>query len=103
MAFASAPRRSACSTSSHRCTLTKDLQNAAAAEAVWQILENWQRSNCLRDWAQFAASTGDLDLLKWCEPKMLDDEWWTSVINMAVASVQINIAKYLADKLQRTR
>lgn len=85
-------------TSSHRCTLTKDLQNAAAAEAVWQILENWQRSNCLRDWAQFAASTGDLDLLKWCEPKMLDDEWWTSVINMAVASVQINIAKYLADK-----
>lgn len=85
-------------TSSHRCTLTKDLKSAEAAEAVWAILENWQRGNCLRDWSQFAASTGDLDLLKWCEPKMLDDEWWTQVINMAVASVQLSVAKYLADK-----
>jgi hypothetical protein len=85
-------------TSSHRIMLTKDLRSAEAAEAVWAILENWQRGNCLRDWSQFAASTGDLDLLKWCEPKMLDDEWWTQVINTAVSSVQLSVAKYLADK-----
>jgi hypothetical protein len=84
--------------SSHRSMLTKDLENADAAEAIWAILENWQRGNCLQDWSQFAASTGDLDLLKWCEPKMLEDEWWTQVINTAVASVQLSVAKYLADK-----
>lgn len=74
------------------------LSNAASAEALWPAIADWSRWCTLQDWSTFAISSGDLELFKWCEPKLLEDEWQIDVINKAVEYEQVAIARYIFDK-----
>jgi hypothetical protein len=78
--------------------LTEGLCNVAAAEVLWPILEQWRRFHALKAWQSFAINTGDLELFKWCEPKLYEDEWQLAAINTAVKSEQVSVARYLYDK-----